>query len=69
MADLEKAEEGENLAYFRKGKVRMTIFKETKVSVALDEAGELGHNLTIEVKGSRINLPKMHHVGLWIVLS
>ena len=68
MVDLEKAEEVENLAYFRKGKVRMTILKETKVSVALDEAGELGHNLTIEVKGFRINHPKMCHVGLWIVL-
>lgn len=46
MVNLEKAEEGENLAYyFRKGKVRMTILKETRgVSVALDEAGELDHN-------------------------
>lgn len=45
MVNLEKAEEGENLAYyFRKGKVRMTILKETRVIVALDEAGELDHN-------------------------
>lgn len=63
MADLEKDEEGENLAYFRKGKVRMRISKKTKVSVTLDEAGELGHNLTIEVKEFRINLPKMCYIG------